>query len=577
MPSRCCRACATCSPTATSRAARNATPTRPAATSTARWTTTCACCSPTRRPRVGSCWPATRRPPTRPWRRWSPTATTPRGSAGSSTVRPARSGSVADPGGGPPHDELRLPLDGDHGDGGGRGDEGSARPAPDGDPRAQLPSLTLLLHRSPAQDAIARFGREAYLGALRATLDLARTAAAAGGPVPSADAVHGRALARLEAVEAARTTRVLNATGVVLHTNLGRAPLSAAATSALGDAAGTVDVELDLATGQRSSRGRRVADELASMCGAEAAAVVNNGAAALVLAVAALARGREVIVSRGELVEIGGSFRLPDLLVAAGVVLREVGTTNRTHVRDYTTALGPDTAMLLRVHPSNYRVEGYAGRPAAAELAEVARQAGVPFVHDLGSGLLRPAPELDPDEPSATEAIADGADLVLFSGDKLLGGPQAGILLGRAPLVEACRREPLARAMRVDKSRLAALEATVAVHRRGTLTELPTWAMLRADADDLRARAERYAAELGGEVVAVAGTVGGGSFPGTELPGHGVALPAEVGGADEVAAKLRAADPPVLARIVDDRVILDPRTVPPDRDEQLIDAVLAVL
>lgn len=442
------------------------------------------------------------------------------------------------------------------------------------DARAGLPSVTALLAGPAAADAIEVHGREAYLAALRGTLDLARAAVGAGAPPPSPEALHARALARLEVAARGRLRRVLNATGVVLHTNLGRAPLAPIAAQAMADAGGTVDVEYDLDEGTRSSRGAHLAAEIASACGAEDATVVNNGAAALVLAVAALARGREVLVSRGELVEIGGSFRLPDILTSAGVVLREVGTTNRTHRADYEDAIGPDTAMVLRVHPSNYRVEGYTGRPSPRELAEVAAGAGVPFVHDLGSGLLRAAPELDPDEPAAATALAEGADLVVFSGDKLLGGPQAGFLVGRGDLVRACRQEPLARALRVDKSRLAGLEATVAVHRRGTLEELPTWAMLRADPAGLHERAVAWAELLGGEVVEVVGTVGGGSFPGLELPSSGVALP---GPPDEVAARLRAADPPVIGRIVDGRLVLDPRTVPPARDGTLVDAVRAAL
>lgn len=492
-------------------------------------------------------------------------------------------------------DDLRLPLDGDAGPPAPDTDaqaEPETSPDPETarepreDPRAELPSLTLLLNRTPAQDAIASFGRETYLGALRATLDLARVAVEGGGPVPSAGTVHDRAIARLEAVAPAGTARVLNATGVVLHTDLGRAPMSASATSALAEAAGTVDVEYDLATGHHSPRGSAVAEELASIGGADAGFVVNNAAAALVVVVAALARGREVVVSRGELAELDDGCRIRDLLVVGGATVREVGATNRTHLRDYQDAIGPDTAMLLRIHPSTYRIEGGADRPSPADLAEVAREAGVPFVQDVGRGLLRAAPELGADEPSVVEALADGADVVLFSGDELLGGPQAGILLGRADLIETCRREPLARTMQVDKSRLAALEATAAVHRRGTLTELPTWAMLRADAAGLFDRARSWVAALDAEladtegatveVVEVEGRVGGDALFGTVLRSHGVAVTSEAG-AGELAARLRRTDPPVIGRVVQDRVILDPRTVPPDRDDQLLAAVRAAL
>jgi L-seryl-tRNA(Ser) seleniumtransferase len=440
------------------------------------------------------------------------------------------------------------------------------------DPRARLPSVTAILAMPQAEAAIAEHGREPYLAAVREALERARRATTDGAAPAERDEVHRDACALLEEAAVPALHAVINATGVVLHTNLGRAPLAREAALAMADAAGAVDVEFDLAEGRRAPRGRELSDRIARLCGAQAATIVNTGAAALVLAVAALARGREVVVSRGELVEIGGSFRLPDILVSAGAVLREVGTTNRTHLRDYEQALGERTGLVLRVHPSNYRVEGYAGRPAAGELAALAEAAGVPFVHDLGSGLLRAAPDLDPDEPAADTALREGADLVVFSGDKLLGGPQAGILAGRSELVDACRREPLARAMRVDKSRLAALEVTIELHRRGALTALPTWAMLRADPVELHERAERLAAACGGEVSAVQSTVGGGSFPGLRLPSSGVALP---GPPDELARRLRLGEPPVVTRIVDDRVVIDLRTVAPARDEALAEAVRA--
>ena len=352
---------------------------------------------------------------------------------------------------------------------------------------------------------------------------------------------------------------VLNATGVVLHTNLGRAPLSAAAQHALAAAAGYVDVEYDVADGSRARRGRGT---LAALREAVPAAgdclVVNNGAAALVLATTALAAGREVVVSRGEMVEIGDGFRLPDLIASTGARLREVGTTNRTHLRDYADAVGPDTGCVLKVHPSNFRVQGFTSEVGVAELAGL----GVPLVVDTGSGLLSPHPLL-PDEPDADTALRAGASVVTTSGDKLLGGPQAGLLLGTADVVERLRRHPLARALRVDKLTLAALEATL----RGPAT--PTWSALTADPAQLHARCAALADRVGGGVVASDGAVGGGGAPGQALPGWAVALPASY------APRLRAGDPCVVGRVERDRCLLDLRCVDPADDGRLAEAVRA--
>jgi L-seryl-tRNA(Ser) seleniumtransferase len=434
-----------------------------------------------------------------------------------------------------------------------------------GDVRAALPSLTALLERDDVTGAIAVHGRAPVLEALRATLEDARDRAVKTGEPPVADEVVADAQARLEVEEARALRPVINATGVVLHTNLGRAPLSAAAIEAMTRAAATTNLELDLADGRRGGRGAVVHSRLARLCGAEAALAVNNGAAALVLALSVLAQGREVVISRGELVEIGGSFRLPEIMATAGVVLREIGTTNRTHLDDYRRAVGPDTGAVLRVHPSNYEVSGFAHRPSAREIVGVAAEHGVPFLHDIGSGLLRDHPAA-PGEPTATGALTDGADLIVFSGDKLLGGPQAGAVVGRADLVERCRRDPLARALRLDKLRMAALEATLSSHRREALEELPTFALAQADVARLRERAEHLAAGCGGTVVEVQAVFGGGSAPDARLPSVGVALP---GDAVAVAARLRAGDPPVVARVVDDRVVADLRAVPADLDQTL--------
>jgi len=358
--------------------------------------------------------------------------------------------------------------------------------------------------------------------------------------------------------------RVLNATGVLLHTNLGRAPLSVAARAAVLAAAGSTDVELDLATGRRGARGRGALAALAAAVpAAEAVHVVNNGAAALLLAATALAASREIVISRGELVEIGDGFRIPDLLVSTGARLREVGTTNRVSVADYAEAVGPDTGMVLKVHPSNFVISGFTASVPVAELTRL----GVPVVVDIGSGLLAPHPAL-PDEPDAASALRAGAALVTASGDKLLGGPQAGLLLGARDTVERLRRHPLGRALRVDKLTLAALEATL----RGPVT--PTARALVADVRELRERAAALAAALaarGVDAVAVdsEAAVGGGGAPGVRLPSAAVSLPA--GYAD----RLRAVDPAVLGRTDRDRCLLDLRALDPADDPAVQRAVLA--
>ncbi|MBQ0983983.1 L-seryl-tRNA(Sec) selenium transferase [Streptomyces sp. F63] len=359
---------------------------------------------------------------------------------------------------------------------------------------------------------------------------------------------------------------VINATGVLLHTNLGRAPLSPAARRAVREAAGPTDVELDLATGVRARRGRTaLAALLAEVPAAAAAHVVNNGAAALVLAATALAAGREIVISRGEMVEIGDGFRLPDLLVSTGARLREVGTTNRTTAADYAAAVGPETAFILKVHPSNFRITGFTRVPGTAEIARL----GVPVVVDTGSGLLAPHPLL-PGEPDAATELRAGASLVTASGDKLLGGPQCGLLLGTEDLVRAASRHPLARALRVDKLTLAALEATL------TGPGTPTGEALAADPSALMRRAERLAAALGAEgldvrAVESAATVGGGGAPGVTLPGAALSLP------ERYAAALRTGPVPVVGRLEAGRCLLDLRAVPEEDDERLAGAVRSAM
>jgi L-seryl-tRNA(Ser) seleniumtransferase len=367
----------------------------------------------------------------------------------------------------------------------------------------------------------------------------------------------------LVAARAPRLRRVINATGVIAHTNLGRAPLAAEALARVRDAtAGYSNLEYDVAQGRRGSRQDHVAPLLRRLTGAEDALVVNNNAAAVMLALAALAEGREVLVSRGELIEIGDGFRIPDVLARSGARLREVGTTNRTRAADYERAIGPDTALLLRVHQSNFRVVGFTEQPRVADLAAVAHAHGLRLVDDLGSGALANVG----DEPTARESLASGADLVCFSGDKLLGGPQAGIAAGGAELVERLRHHPLQRALRADKLTLAALEGTLALHLEAP-ERIPVLRMLREDAETVRVRAQRLAELVGGDVEETVARAGGGALPLAELPSHACAVE------EELAAQLRAADPPVVAVVRDGRTLLDCRTI---ADHEVDDVAAAV-
>jgi L-seryl-tRNA(Ser) seleniumtransferase len=436
---------------------------------------------------------------------------------------------------------------------------GNVRPV---DSRRLVPRTDLVLADPRLVEAERRLGR----ALVKAAVGRAQQQARDGQIAP--DQVADAAVAELPA-RAAGLTPVINATGVLVHTNLGRAPLSAAAVDAIVAAAGPCDVEFDLATGVRARRGAGALDALArAVPAAEAVAVVNNNAAALVLAATALARpevvgSAEIVVSRGELIEIGDRFRLPDLLACTGATLREVGTTNRTTAADYAEATGPRTAFILKVHPSNFRIEGFTAAVGVPVLAEL----GVPVVFDIGSGLLVPHPLL-PDEPSAATALRDGAALVTASGDKLLGGPQAGLLLGRADLVRRLTRHPLARALRVDKLTLAALEATL------TGPVPPVAAALAADPASLFDRAERAVARLAetgldARVVPAWAAVGGGGAPGVELPSAAISLP------EQLAVPLRRGEPAVVGRLEAGRLLLDLRSLPPDQDEPLVRAILA--
>ena len=448
------------------------------------------------------------------------------------------------------------------------------------DPRRALPSMDRLLQEPAAHPLVAAHGRAPVAHALRALLDQCRAARA---PWPADWAA--RAAAALEVAALPSLRPVLNATGVVLHTNLGRAPLAAAAIEAMvAVAGGYAALEFDLARGERGSRHVHARARLAALAGAEDALVVNNAAGALVLALNAAAEGLPVAISRGELVEIGGSFRIPDIMAKSGARLLEVGTTNRTHLADYEAALDAGARAILTVHRSNFRLEGFVATPAPAELAALARARGVPYLYDVGSGLLA---DLSAhglrDEPRVQEGTAAGADLVLFSGDKLLGGPQAGCIVGSGAWVARCRANPLARALRADKLTLAALEATLALYDDPARArrEIPVLRMLTLDEPALRARAEALAAacaaHLPARVVPGEGTVGGGAFPASRLPTSLVALDPGALGADELARRLRTGRPPLVARVADGAVLLDPRTLPDDTTPLVADLVAAAL
>jgi len=413
----------------------------------------------------------------------------------------------------------------------------------------------------PSVDELARGVDDPLaVSAARELLEQAREEILAGG---QPDDLTGRLRDALAAVRRPALRRVLNATGVLVHTNLGRAPLADAALQRVHDAAGYSNLEYDLTSGSRGSRQDHLAPLLRRLTGAEAAIVVNNNAAAVLLALAALAEGREVIVSRGELIEIGDGFRIPDVLARSGARLVEVGTTNRTRAADYESAVGPETALLLRVHQSNFRVVGFAEQPRLEELAAVARRHELPLLDDLGSGAL-----VDVEgEPTPVEALAAGADLVCFSGDKLLGGPQAGIVAGRAELVERLRRHPLHRALRSDKLTLAALEGTLALYLDRP-DELPVVRMLREPANAVRTRAARLAEAIGGAVEETVARVGGGALPLAELPSFACAVE------EELATALREHEPPVIAIVRDGRTLLDCRTL---TDAEADEAALAVV
>lgn len=454
------------------------------------------------------------------------------------------------------------------------------------DPRRAIPGVDRLLDDPAFAPLTAAAPRDRIVAALQAVQAELRAALGAGAEPPAGIAdphwYAGRVHEELAALQTSSLVRVINATGVVLHTNLGRAPLADAAIAAIvRTAGGYANLEYDIERGERGSRYDHCVALLQRLTGAEDALVVNNNAAAVVLALNTLSAGREAVISRGELVEIGGSFRVPDIMARSGALMREVGATNRTYVADYAAAVSERTGAFVKVHRSNFQLTGFVAETTVAELAALARDRAVPLLHDLGSGLLLPAAELGlPEEPHAAQALAEGADLVAVSGDKLLGGPQAGILLGRADLVDACRRNPLCRALRVDKLTLAALGATLTLYADPdrARTAVPTLRMLALTTDELAQRAawlQRALAEAGvpGELVPGHSRVGGGALPDAALPTTLVRLVPD-GGAAALERRLRTERPAIVARVQAEGVLLDPRTILEADEPALVQGVI---
>ena len=444
-----------------------------------------------------------------------------------------------------------------------------------------LPSVDRLIERAGTDRP-----RALAVAAARRAVDEARSRIRAGGEAPSFEEIVALTLSYLDEHDRSRLQPVINATGVLIHTNLGRIPLGDEQLDAVRRVAGAYsNLEYDITLGGRGSRYAHTGRLLAQVTGAEAGLVVNNNAAAVLLTLAGLCGGREVVISRGELVEIGGEFRIPEVMDIAGVNLVEVGTTNRTHLSDYEDAIGPLTAGLLKVHPSNYRVVGFTSSVPAEDLARLARGRGLLFLHDLGSGRI--VTSNDPgwlrDEPTVSDALSGGADVVTFSGDKLLGGPQAGIIVGREQAIASLTKHALLRALRVDKMTLAALEKTLSLYLEDAVQALPLWAMASVALEELERRARRVVERInqgtGGAArpVTTKSLAGGGSLPGKELESRGLAVTHPSRSAAEVERTLRGGHPPVIARVEKDRVVLDLRTVKEDEDDQLADLVLSAL
>jgi len=444
----------------------------------------------------------------------------------------------------------------------------------------KLPSVDKLLTQPAVKILLTRHGPQLVTAAARTELKSSREQIAQGGLATPIELLIDKIGTRLISTVSPTLQPVVNATGVIIHTNLGRALLSERAQQAMQQVASSYsNLEYDLDMGKRGSRYIHAADLLCQLTGAEAAVVVNNNAGAVILALTVLAQGHEVVISRSQLVEIGGGFRVPDIMTQSGARLVEIGTTNRTYVRDYEAAVNPETALLLAVHHSNYQITGFTAEPTLAELANLGQKTGVPLMEDLGSGtLIDTAPFGLDHEPTIQESIASGVDIVTASGDKLLGGPQTGLILGRAALIDEIRHHPLIRALRVGKTTLAALQATLLAYleQRATV-EIPVWQMISAPLDQLAHRAEQWRvhleAVLPDHVSLVVSdshsTVGGGSLPGQTLPTKTLAITGL--SPDKLAAQLRQATPPIIARIDQNRLLLDPRTVLPAQDQTICD------
>ncbi len=443
-----------------------------------------------------------------------------------------------------------------------------------------LPSVERLMQTAQAAGLIANFGRPQTLDAVRLVLVEIRKNSQPETPIPEIDTILSRVSNWLYAINKPSLMPVINATGVILHTNLGRAPISQAAASAMQRIAlGYSSHEFDLENGKRGSRDVHVESLLIRLTGAEAAMVVNNNAAAVYLALSALARRRSVVISRSQLVEIGGGFRVPEIMQQSGARLVEVGTTNRVHLSDYTNAIEEhNPALVMHAHSSNFKLIGFTSEPELAQIVKAAHARGIPFVDDLGSGALLDTAAFGlAHEPTVQESLAAGSDLVCFSGDKLLGGPQAGILLGKKPLIQKLKKHPLARAVRVDKLCLAALTETLQHYLKDeALSRIPIWQMISAATDQIHARAHHWQTALGaGDLVDGKSTVGGGSLPEETLPTTLLSL--EWRHPNQLLTRLRCTEPPVIARVEADRVVLDPRTVLPDQDEMLIRCLTEVI
>lgn len=443
----------------------------------------------------------------------------------------------------------------------------------------RIPSTDKLLNHPDLSPLLTRFGRERVTEGIRFVLSALREEAVRGVDVPSERAIIDRVGSRLISEEKVTLVPVINATGVILHTNLGRAPLCKEALDVVQTiAAGYSTLEYDLQKGERGARSDHITDLLCRLTGAEDAFVVNNNAGAVLLCLSAFAARRKVVISRSQLVEIGGGFRIPDVMKQSGARLVEVGTTNRVHLADYEAAIQEGASLVLRAHSSNFKLVGFTTQPSLQEIADLAHRYGLPLLDDLGSGALLDTSAFGlAHEPMVQESIQAGADLVCFSGDKLLGGPQAGIIVGKRELIQKVKRHPLARALRIDKLTLAGLSATLLHYLRGeALKSIPVWRMIAAVPEDLKQRAETWCARIGrGEVIAEHSTVGGGSLPEETLPTYVLAL--EVPGVNDFAAQLRKASPAVICRVQNDRALFDPRTVLETEDDQLIDIIKQIL